>query len=164
MEEELRKKLPTGSRVVLKDLTGLKDRTAELTAEFEIDISGVVHQSGDRLLLPIHFLTNSGQYPFRSAFRKYPVYFKYPFTQVDEIIIDLPEGYEVEALPRASRRDSERSGFVLDCVQEASGKLKIERRLVIKKNVFPVEDYIHLKDFFDYVQGRDEQQIILKKK
>lgn len=164
LEEELRKKLPPGSRVTLKNLTGLKDRTTELIVEYEVTISGVVHQTGDRLLLPVYALTNPGQYPFRSAFRKYPIYFNYPFTQIDEIIIDLPEGYEVEAIPQAGRRDSERSGFILACVQEASGKLKIERRVAIKKNVFPVEDYIHLKDFFDYVQGRDEQQIILKKK
>jgi len=164
LEEELRKKLPPGSRVVLKNLTGLKDSTTELTAEFEAEIAGVVHHYGDRLLLPVHFLTNSGQYPFRSAFRKYPIYFRYPFTQIDEITIDLPEGFEVEAVPGPVRRDSERTRFVLSCAQEEPHRLKVERQVAMKKNLFPVEDYIHLKDFYDFVQSRDEQQIILKRK
>lgn len=164
LEEELRKKLPSGSKVELKNLMGLKDRTTEFTAELEVTISGVVHQAGERLLLPAYVLTNYSQYPFRSPFRKYPVYFKYPFTQMDEINIDLPEGFEIEAVPRPGLRDSERAGFVLTFNQEEPHQLKIERKVTLKKNFFPVEDYIHLKDFFDFVKSQDELQIVLKRK
>lgn len=164
LEEELLKKLPEGSQVNLKNLQGLKERSAALTAEFEATVAGVVHQSGGQLLLPVYALTNSRQYPFRSAFRKYPIYFNYPSTEIDEIKIELPEGYEVEALPEARSRDSERAGFSLKAQLSESGQLLIERKVVIKKNLFPVSDYIHLKEFFDFVQTRDEQQIILGKK
>ncbi len=164
LEEELLKKLPEGSQVNLKNLQGLKERSAELTAEFEATVAGVVHQSGNQLLLPVYALTNSRQYPFRSAFRKYPIYFNYPYTEIDEIKIELPEGYEVETLPEARSRDSERAGFSLKAQLAESGQLLIERKSAIKKNLFPVSDYIHLKEFFDFVQTRDEQQIILRKK
>ncbi|MCR4410435.1 MAG: DUF3857 domain-containing protein [Candidatus Saccharicenans sp.] len=164
LEEELLKKLPAGSKVKLKDLTGLKERSAELAAEFEATVSGVIHEAGDKLLLPVYALTNPGRYPFRSAFRKYPVYFNYPYAEIDEIIIELPDGYEVEALPEAKTRDSERAGFNLACSQDEPGQLRVERRLAIKKNLFPVNEYIHLKEFFDFVLARDSQQIVLRKK
>ncbi|MGQ9801981.1 MAG: transglutaminase domain-containing protein [Candidatus Saccharicenans sp.] len=164
LEEELLNKLPEGSRVSLKKLEGLKDRSAELVAEFEATVAGVVQQAGDKLLLPVYALTNSSQYPFRSAFRKYPIYFNYPLTAIDEIRLEIPEGCEVESLPEARSRDSERSGFFLKAQLDEQGQLLIERKLAINKNLFPVEDYIHLKEFFDFVMARDEYQIVLRKK
>ncbi len=164
LEEELLKKLPAGSKVKFKNLVWLSARSADLAAEFEATVAGVVHEAGDKLLLPVYALTNPGRYPFRSAFRKYPVYFNYPYTEIDDIIIELPAGYEVEALPEAKTRDSERTGFNLACSQDEPGQLRVERRLAIKKNLFPVAEYIHLKDFFDFVQARDGQQIVLRKK
>jgi len=97
----------------------------------------VVHQAGDRLLLPVYVLTNPGRYPFRSAFRKYPIYFNYLFTEIDDLTIELPEGYEVEALPKARSRDSERSSFTLDCHQSEPSQLRIEMAPGHKEKSFP---------------------------
>ncbi|MCR4395803.1 MAG: hypothetical protein NUW07_03600 [Candidatus Saccharicenans sp.] len=164
LEEELLKKLPAGSKVTLKNLAGLKERSDELTAEFEATVAGVVHETGNKLLLPVDTLTNSSRYPFRSTFRKYPICFNYPYSEIDEIRIEMPEGYEVEALPEARSRDSEKAGFFLRAQLAESGQLLIERKVAVKKNLFPVSEYIDLKEFFDFVQNRDEQPIILIKK
>jgi len=164
LEEELLNKLPPGSKVSLIKLEGMNEKSTELTAEFEATLPGVAFQSGGQVLLPVYALTNARQYPFRSAIRKYPVYFNYPYTEIDEIKIKIPEGYEIEALPADKSRDSERAGFSLTARADESGHLVIERKLAIKKNIFPESEYIHLKEFFDFVQSRDEQQIILRKK
>jgi hypothetical protein len=46
---------------------------------------------------------------------------------------------------------------------EGQQRIRIQRDLSVKRNVFPVAQYQQLKEFFDYIRSGDEEQIILRK-
>lgn len=163
LEEELRKVLPAGSQASMKSLSGLREDSSPLLAEFEVVINGVINEAGGRLIMTVYPLTNPERYPFRSAIRKYPIYFNYPFTELDDITINLPENYQVEVWPRPLKKDSFRAGFALEISQSEPCQIKISRELTIKKSYYDVSEYVHLKDFFDYVQSGDSRQLILRR-
>lgn len=162
LEEELKKTLPPGSRVTLKNIKGMDENADGLTVDYEVFIAGAINQMGDRLLLPANVLSNPGLYPFRSIYRRYPIYFEYPYLVSDEIMITLPEGYDIDAVPGGKEKDSARASFFLRCSVEQPDKLRIQRQISVKKSIFPISDYVHLKEFFDFIRAADEQQILLK--
>jgi len=160
-EEELKKILPLEAKVKLSNLTGLDESSASLEAEYEIAVPGMATQAGDKLLLPAYPLVNQDRYPFKSAQRKHPVYFDFPYREFDDIIITLPESMTAEARPEARKKETGFFSFGLQAVAEAPQKLHIQRDLIIKKSLLPVEDYPQVKNFFDFIRSSDEEQVVI---
>jgi hypothetical protein len=145
LEEELRKNLPSGARVSMNNVTGLNENSPQVVVDYEVILTGVVNQVGDRLILPVYPLMNPDRYPFRSAIRKHHIYFDYPYQESDNLTINLPENLGFEALPPIKEKETDSSRFSLKYDQEQPGKIRIRRELCIKKSLFTVSQ---LKRFF----------------
>lgn len=102
--------------------------------------------------------------PFRQQKRKLPVNFTYPQDIQYNNKIVIPEGYEVEEYPQ-NLSISLPGG---DCrflfsVTTINNELVINARLIIKRIIFPAEEYADLKAFFDAVIKKQEEKVVLKK-
>jgi hypothetical protein len=163
-EDELKRILPAGSKVNMKNVKGLSDNSPQVLVEYEVVIPGIITDAGDRMLMPICPLLGSSRYPFRHTQRKYPVYFDYPYREFDDIVIVLPENLSFEALPATKKKDTDFSNYSLVKVLENPQKIHIKRELVIKKSFFPLDQHPQLKELFDFARSSDEEQIVLIKK
>jgi hypothetical protein len=160
-ETEMADLLPAGAKVALKKLENIDNNKDSVVAEFEISLAGLATPAGDKTLLPVSPLLGSRRHPFRHAERKHAVYFPYPYREFDDIVVTLPEGLKVETVPAARKKELEGFGFLLACVPEDSGKLHVQRNLVLKKSYFAVEQYRAVKAFFDEVTAGDEELVVL---
>jgi len=161
LEAELAGILPPGAKVTLKKLENINNSEDRILAEFELALPGLATSAGQRVLLPASPLLGGGRHPFRHAQRKYPVYFPFPRREFDDVVISLPEGMKVESAPAPRRSRGEDFDYTLVCVVEGGTKLHVQRDLIIKKSLFPVDRYGAVKAFFDQVRAGDEEQVVL---
>jgi hypothetical protein len=161
LEKELADLLPLGAVVTLTKLENIDNNAPNVIAGYEVSIPGIGTAAGEKMLIPVSPLVGAARYPFRHAERRYPVYFPYPFREFDDIVITLPEGLTAEVRPAPRKDQNDFSAFSLASAVEGLGKIHIQRDLIIKKSLFPVEQYKDVKALFDSVRASDEAQIIL---
>lgn len=161
LEKELADLLPMGAVVTLTKLEDIDTNAPALVVACDVSIPGFATAAGDKMLVPVSPLIGASQYPFQHAERKFPVYFPYPFRDLDDIVLTLPEGFAAEARPSPHKSQNDFSSYSLVCVDEGPQKLHIQRDLVIKKSYFSVFQYPSIKAFFDAARANDSEQVVL---
>ena len=105
--------------------------------------------------------TNFPVESFSSSSRRYPIAFPYPFTEDDELSVQLPDGYEVEEPPYRRKAGLSYAGYEISSTIE-------DRHLVTRRKIrldgvqFPPEKYEELKNFFSIVHRGDTGQAVLR--
>jgi transglutaminase-like putative cysteine protease len=103
--------------------------------------------------------------PFKSLERRYPVEMPYLIDELYTLNMIVPEGYEVEELPKSTMvKLNEEEGLFQYLIQQSEGTVQFRSRIKLNKAVFTSEDYSTLRDFFDMIVKKQSEQIVLKKK
>lgn len=102
--------------------------------------------------------------PLKMSTRKFPVDFAHLTTHNYRLEIDLPEGFNAEEIPEAVHLRLPNNGgrFIYDCSLNGS-KLTVISNITLKKAVYPANDYVLLKEFYDRIVSKHEEQIVLSK-
>jgi hypothetical protein len=159
LEDEIRAWFPDDAEISLTNQPQWESDQM-LYAEFKIK-TPLLSSAGKRLLLPAHAMVFNRPERFPHAERKYPIYFEYPYSELDEIHIQLAGMFQVEALPPPTQLHLDYAGYATTYSQ-ANHELVITRQLVMGGNIFPVTRYQELRDFYQKARTSDQQQILLK--
>lgn len=104
--------------------------------------------------------------PFQSAQRLYPV--EMPFTTDETVIVnmEIPDGYEVDELPKQmkAKYDQEGKTFFEYLIQSSGGTISLRSRIKIDRAYYEPDEYEALREFFNLVVKKQNEQIVLKKK
>jgi len=98
---------------------------------------------------------------FQNSRRVHPVYFPYPYQELDEITLQLPADRKVEALP-APRSQTTAFGTYKASYESEAQSVKFQRWVVMNGIFFRVEEYPQLRAFFDNVRAGDEEPVVLR--
>jgi hypothetical protein len=169
-EETLRSAMKR--RIGAAELSAIKienitDPVKPFVYSFHIKVPGYAQRTGKRLFLhPAFFQRGSGP-EFGTSERRYDLYFHYPWSENDEVEIEMPEGYDLD------NADAPQP-FTVNNVSKYEvtiGVLQGTRTLVYKRNFyfgaagnlfFPKSAYAQLKAVFDALHDRDGHTITLK--
>jgi hypothetical protein len=161
MEDALSERLPKGATVKLKDSKNLEGSDQAVEVTFSVEIPAYGSLAGKRILTPVNLFQTRHLDAFKQTERKFPVYFPYPFSEVDEVHLKVPAGFKVESVPQQQAVTLPYAGY--QSVSQFDGtQVSTERQLVLNGILFPVERYSELKGFFNRVQAGDEQQAVLQ--
>lgn len=161
LEDELKSWLPDGSTVKMVDMQGWEASDEPLSVRFNVEVPGYASSVGKRLLLPSLLFQSQQKDAFKHAERKYPVYFRYAFSEHDRVVIKLPSGYVLESVP--SKQDVGISYARYQSVSVSDGKQLVSERALGFNAVFvQLAKYPELKDFMSKVQAGDDQQLVLR--
>ncbi len=133
----------------------------DVTVKYEFETPEFASVVGDRILLTPSF-ESAKPNPFTVAARRTPVHFPHAQRTVDTVFIDIPEGYAVDEMPKATTVRDEPYVFVMSYTKIGQ-RLKLSRRLEIDTGVSPVEDYPRLKTLYETIQQADRQVVVLRK-
>ena len=160
LEDGLKETIPAGSEVELTKQPEWSSSETPLIAEFSVKIPGWATPVGKRMMVPAAFFANGEKHMFEHAERVWPVYFRFPYKIVDDINVQVPDGWQVESLPAPEDRDLKAAEYALKA-EKASGSVHIQRML--RSDLFMVgkENYPALRAFFQLVKSKDEQQVVL---
>jgi len=160
LEDEMKNWLPPEATVKLLDAQGWQGTDTPLTARFSVEIGSYASAAGKRLLLPAYLFQVRQRNAFKHGERKYPVYFPYPFAEVDQIKITLPTGYTLESVPQ--KQEAKLGYAKYQSVSQLNGTQLVTQRSLLFNGVYvDLSKYAELKTFFGTVQTGDEQQAVL---
>jgi Domain of Unknown Function with PDB structure (DUF3857)/Transglutaminase-like superfamily len=162
LEDEIRNMLPSNSDISLVNQPDWSNSASPLIAQFKVTVPLAV-AAGKRLLLTQHVFQVNSYTKFVEAPRQYPVYFDYPWHEVDETHLSLPPNMEIENLAPDSSARLAYAMYKTQHKQEGPGKVFCRRELVMASEGIPAADYNDVKTFFNQVKAADDQAAIVRK-
>ena len=135
---------------------------------YKIKVPNYAQKAGKRMFLQPGFFTSNEKPMFSSATRKYDVFFRFPWSEKDDIEISLPKGFELDnADAPTDIADPER-------ISSLKFKVSIDREnnfLQYKREfhfggggnvLFPSAAYPAIKNLFDAFNKADTHTIVIK--
>lgn len=178
MDEESEAEREQGLRDEIKaqmsaaEITDLKienvtDHLKPLVVSYKIRFPNYAQRTGKRLFLQPAFFQHGLGPMFATATRKYPIYFHYPWSEKDNVEIQLPKGYALDnadaPAPFGAKGISE---YTPNLAVSPDGKLLVYKRSFYFGDggavLYPMEGYSQLKNFFDTMHKQDGHSIALK--
>ena len=102
---------------------------------------------------------------FKSTKRNYPVELPYKMEETYHFHIEIPEGYEIDELPKSTRASLNEQDITFEyLISKTASGVALLSKLSINKSVFPADEYEDLKGFFDFIVKKNAEQIVFKKK
>lgn len=161
LEDELKEWLASGATVKLNDAQGWESGQEPLTASFDFEIPAYASVAGKRLLIPSYLFQTKQIGTFKQSQRKFPVYFPYAFSEMDQIAIQIPAGYSAESVPQQQDAGLAYARYQIRS-QMAASQLVTQRNLLFNGIFFSLERYPELRGFFNKVEAGDEQQAVMQ--
>jgi len=132
-----------------------------LVAEYSLKVPDWASAAGRRTVLAAALFGGGEKHVFEHAVRVHPIYFEFPYSDVDDVTITPPAGWQVVGLPQPQHTDLKVLSYSLTAESE-DGLLHLGRKLMINLSLVQPEYYGGLREFFQVVRSGDEQQIVLQ--
>lgn len=161
-ESEIRAWLRSESAVKMLDSQGWDSTDEPLVARFDVLIPAFASIVDKRLIAPAYFLPTLQKQMFVQDSRRFPIVFPYPFSETDQITIELPAGFAMEAAPFHRKAGLAYAAYEISSSMDDK-RLVTERSLAVDGFTFPPEKYFELRNFFSIVQAGDEGRAILQR-
>jgi transglutaminase-like putative cysteine protease len=94
--------------------------------------------------------------------RKYPVYFYYPYLDIDTVFISFPQAYMMESKPKNQSIEKSFARYSSE-FDLKDGKLFYFRRFELLQNHIPISSYAEFYNFIKQVIEFDKSKFVLKK-
>jgi len=104
--------------------------------------------------------------PFKSAERYYPVEMPYTMDETYILTMEVPAGYTVDELPKQMvvKLDEKESAFFEYRISQSGTTISLRSRLKVNRALFANEEYENLREFFNMIVNKQNEQIVFKKK
>lgn len=94
--------------------------------------------------------------------RQFPVYYKFPYEDIDSVVIELPSNYDIVAMPDSVNLSGSFGNFSAVYKLE-DGKIIYNRKFEIKEREIPLSAYKNYREFIRSVIKADKFQLVLKR-
>jgi hypothetical protein len=161
LEDHAKTHIPVAAEAELTNQPDWSGSETPLVAEFDLKIPGWASNAGKRVLIPAGVFTGGEKHIFEHANRVHPIYFEYPYEQVDDVTIELPAGWQVSSVPPGKDQDGHVVGYNLK-VEDGKNTLHLTRKLKVDFMILDSKYYGALRNFFQVVRNADEEQVVLQ--
>jgi hypothetical protein len=104
--------------------------------------------------------------PFKSAQRFYPVEMPFAMDEIFSLQFEVPEGYAVDELPKQAvvKLNEEEDAMFEYRISQSGNSISLRSRIRVKRAWFDPEEYETLREFFNLIVKKHNEQIVFKKK
>lgn len=134
--------------------------SCSLTAQFEAE--DLTNKTGNRIFIPICPLNKSNYNIFSSEKRIFDIDFPYGYSENDTIIINIPESFSVEALPKDVSLETKYGSFV-STIKEDGKQITYIQTIDIPSGRYDKSTYKEIKDFYSKIQTAVRRKMTIKK-
>jgi hypothetical protein len=170
LRDRIKEQMSTAELSDIK-IENITDPVKPFVYSFHVSVPGYAQRTGKRLFLQPAFFQHGLGPLFPTSSRKYPIYFHYPWSEEDEVTIELPAGFSLDnADAPAPFASGDLSRYDVKIMVT-----KDERTLIYKRNFFfgggsaglerlyyDSANYSALKMFFDTLNKEDNHTVTLK--
>jgi len=131
----------------------------KLSCEVEFPALSVM---GSRLILkPFDYMSEASN-PFHATDRRRPLLFDYAYQLTEEAIFNLPESWQIDALPDSKEFENQ-AGSCRVSISYSENILSVHREFVLIQPFWGADAYPLVKDLFQQRQNMSGSSIILSK-
>jgi len=151
-------------------IENVQDPNKPFTYSYHVRVPGYAQRTGKRLFLQPAFFEHGRGPLFTASDRRYKIYFGYPWSEQDDVKIDLPAGFALDNADAPASITPEMTQHI--CGEEIKISISNGNRFLLYRRtfffggggniLFPIQSYTALKQLFDVVQKSDEHTITLK--
>jgi len=143
------------------------DPVKPVVVKYNVSVPGYATRTGKRLLVQPAFFERNLSSRFTDSKRKWSIYFEYPWSEDDEVSIELPEGWELDQPVAPGGSTTQNIGeYAVTVARTKDGrKIIYQRKFDWGRNMnilTPATTYDTIKKIFDYVQQQDNFTLTLK--
>lgn len=141
------------------------DKPEKAFAEtINVTIDDNVEDAGNLIYFSPLLYERTKENPFNLEERNFPVDFAYPFQEVFKSVIEFPEKYVLDKLPKseAFALPNNDGAFSIYYLVEGN-KIAVRSKISINKPVFTADEYFNLKEFYKNIVRKQAEQIVFKK-
>jgi len=130
--------------------------------EIEVSASKYVQKTGNRLFFPINLTNRNNKVPSKHRDRIAPFQISRGYYDEDEIEIEFPEGYTIEAQPNNEEIETRFGSYKTNYNLTEKGII-YKRIYLLNSGMYEKEDYESFRKFVEQVVQNDQAKIVLKK-
>lgn len=120
---------------------------------------------GDFIYINPLIIPHTTKNAFIQSERKLPIEFEYPMTFQIITLLEIPEDYMIEELPKSAKTTFEDSGGGFNyMISETNNKIQLNYKFYLNELLFPYTSYNTLKEFWGHLTTKNTEMIVLKKK
>jgi hypothetical protein len=161
LEDGVKECIPVGAEVELTNKPDWSSSSQTLIAEFKITVQGWASAAGHRTVLAAELFGSQEKHTFEHANRVHPVYFRYPYEEIDDVNIDLPLGWQVQNVPAEKKKDAQVISYSLKA-ENKKNAVHVSRDFRVDIVQLDPKYYAALRSFYELVRTGDEDQIVLQ--
>ncbi|WP_400263356.1 DUF3857 domain-containing protein [Sphingobacterium sp. SG20118] len=140
-----------------------KDKTkSEVEEEFAFKAKSLLSKGGDKYFLLLNQVNRREFAPIKITDRKTFFSVPYSYEDKDEITFELPQGYQIEFIPKDILIDSE-FGIYTAKFAIQDGLLLYSRTQKMNDKIYPPEKYNAYVDFYKKMVQADKQKAVITK-
>lgn len=119
--------------------------------------------SGERMIFPVNAFNVIDKAPKRIRNRKLPVEVVRGYYDVDEVEIELPSEYNIEAMSNDVSINTKFGSYTMTIEKVEEKKVKFKREFLLKTGDYSKEEYNDYRNFWKQVVKSDHSKIVLIK-
>lgn len=142
----------------------VKELRDALKISVDVSMEEYVVNTGDVLILKPMLMRTLLQNPFIEERRTAPVALPYPIWEAHMLGLRIPDGYEIAQIPASIRviMPGGAGQFVYN-VLHTDNILHVTSSIEINRTRYSPEEYQGIKDFFEYIVRKHQEDIVIKK-
>lgn len=137
------------------------EQQPEVKIQYELSIPRYATKGGKRLFIPFNSFNTFDHIPAKTEERLYPYNRKMAYTDLDTIVINLPNYAVIETMPKATTIESDFGTYSLT-VETKDKQLIYYRKLVMYKMLIQPAQYEAWRKFCQAVAKKDKGKVIVK--
>lgn len=169
LKDDLKNRMST-AEVSDVAIDNVMDSSKPLLISYKVHIPSYAQKTGKRLFIQPGFFEYGINPLFASGSRKYDIYFRFPWAEIDSVDIKLPAGYELDSPDApAAVEDGQKIGsdIIGMTIDRGANVLRFDRKFHFGGSgfyLFQMQSYPAIKNMFDMFQKADTHTISLKQK
>jgi len=140
-----------------------RDSSAQLlTLKAWVSSSTYAQSNGGMIYFNPQVINRFSQNPFKTKIRKFPVDYAYGREVNTVVNVTIPDSFEVkEKIDNKAFSAGENDAVFVRMVAVDSNKIQVRTKFIVKKSVFPPEEYQDLRNFYAKVVAAQSEQFVL---
>ncbi|MEM9830797.1 MAG: transglutaminase domain-containing protein [Bacteroidota bacterium] len=132
--------------------------------KYQVSFQESVQEAGNLLYLTPILVNQMDENPFKSEQRAFPVDYPCPEREFYMLNLTIPDGYQVDEMPEDMIIAlPEQAGQYTFTTKQVGNTIQIVTRYNIERMRFYAQEYPQLRQFYNLIVAKQQEQIVLKK-
>ncbi|MCB0839770.1 MAG: DUF3857 domain-containing protein [Bacteroidetes bacterium] len=151
-------------QIIKSEFTNASEEGSPLIIDLELSTKDFVEVVGDLVFIKPMLSKMVTENPLKNENRATPIDFTYPLRDAHMMGLRIPKEYEIVQLPQPIKVLLPNNGgtFIYNVI-EMDHIVHLSSTILLEKTTFTPQEYQGIRDFFEYVVNKHQEDIVLKK-